>query len=350
MPAYSCSSSSIVKIMIKGLKQLEKYAQTDPSVIKDIDTIKKSLEIYNKDCSTCKGESNSDAKCLQVALTKLYRQMPFNKHSIYPWSNYEWDYSNFIDNNYSAAATGSTTSGSWSSLYKNMDIFFKLFQAYVTAPNPSKRSKAGGTNKYSDYPIYGCRGNNSKSCKVLHKVKTTNKDGVPYKSKFFNKKLDGEYSSSYFVKVGTCPRPDIKDSDKCIKGGYTWITSPIDTALAKLSGGIPDGSCHQGRYMFINNQPGLKIKTLSVGGIPSINLGTMKGFVPSLANDVLSLTPDKLYNAFTGKNVKGHMILQKCPTIVEPFVNLKQQNYTFMVILAILIILFTVLILTRTID
>jgi len=341
MPAYSCSSSHIVKIMTNGLKQLEKYAQSDPSVNKDIDIITKSLEIYNKDCSTCKGETNSDAQCLKVALTKLYRQMPFNKHSIYPWSNYDWDYSNFIDNNYSAAATGSTTSGSWYSLYKNMDIFFKLFQAYVAESNPSKKSKAGGNNKYSD---------NWKSCKVLHKIKTTNKDGAPYKSKFFNKKLDGEYSSSYFVKVGTCPRPDIKDIHKCIKGGYTWIKNPIDTALAKLSGGIPDGSCHQGRYMFINNQPGLKIKTLSMGGTPSVNLGTMKGFVPSLANDVLSLTPDKLYNAFTGKNVKGHMILQKCPTIVEPFVNLKQQNNTFIMIMAVLIILLTLLIIAKTMN
>jgi len=348
MPAYSCKSSTIVKLVIKGLAQLQRRALRDPSLNKDIDIIQRALRIYNKDCSMCKGRANNDINCLKAALTKLYRQMPFNKHTIYPWSNYEWDYSNFIDNNYSASATGSTTSGSWSGLYKNMDIFTKLFKAYITSPNPNKLSKSGGTNKYSDFPIYGCKGNNLKSCIATHRVKNSNKDRVPYRSSFFNKKLDGEFSSSYFVKVGTCPRPDITNHIACISKGHRWIQNSTDRALAKLSGGIPSGSCHQSRYMFINNKPGFNKH--SIKKIGSIKMGKMKGFIPSLANDILSLTPDKLYNAFTGKNVKGHMILQKCPSIKETFTNLKYQNERFILIISMVIIIITLLILMGTLN
>ena len=51
-----------------------------------------------------------------------------------------------------------------------------------------------------------------------------------------------------------------------------------------------------------------------MAGIPSVSLGKLKGYIPGVANDLFSMTPDKLLKAiFSGKSVSGHMIVQKCP-------------------------------------
>merc|ERR1711904_598044 len=113
--------------------------------------LKKGLKTYIEDCSICK-RGNNDFTCLKEASTKLQRQLPFIRDSVYPWKNYDWDYGNFIDNNFSAKATGSSPSGR--AYLKNIWIFLKFLDAYITAANPNNRSRAGGKNKNSDYPIY----------------------------------------------------------------------------------------------------------------------------------------------------------------------------------------------------
>mgnify|MGYP001188115572 CR=1 FL=1 len=314
--------------MKKILADLKQKTPENPSLQKNINDLSKALDIYNRDCILCKKLSNNDQICLNTAIKKLFRQLPFNKHSIYPWTNYEWDYSSYIDNNYSAKATGSSSRGGWSSIYRNNKIYKKLFDAYIRHPNPQRLSNSRGVNKYSDYPIYGCQGNNLNKCRAIHHIKTSNSDSTPYKSNFFNKKLDGEFSSSYFVKVGTCPRKDITNKKDCESKNHKWISN-----TAKSS-----GSCYQNRYMFIDNSPGFKTA--------HSKFKNKKGFIPSLANDIISLTPDKLYNAFTGKNVKGHMKLQKCDSYAENFKNYqnhKNDNSKFMMILSIVIAIITIL-------
>ena len=132
------------------------------------------------------------------------------------------------------APIGSIQSGSaW---IKNIGIFLRFLDAYVTAANPNSKSRAGAKNKNSDYPTYGCQGNARKGCNSWHKVKNRNSQKRPYRDKFFNKNLKGERSSSYFARVGSCPRKDIKNSKKCISKGFTWITDPVDKVFDKITG------------------------------------------------------------------------------------------------------------------
>jgi len=345
MTKVDCDNGEIIVLMKKAISVITPLAKGDPQKYRELKLLKKALNEYLIDCSICK-KGNNDFNCLKESATKLSRQLPFIRNSIYPWVNYDWDYGNFIDNNYSAKATGSSPSGSaW---IKNVGIFLKFLDAYVTAANPNKKSKAGGTNDYSDYPIYGCTGNARKGCNSWHKVKTRKKQQAPYKNAFFKKSLTGERSASYFARVGTCPRKDIKKSKECIDKGFNWVNNPIDKIFDKITGtsGKESGSCHQPRYIYLNNSPGLELKTMKLAGIPSVSLGKLKGYIPSVANDILSMTPDKLMNAFSGKSVKGHMIVQPCPKIKEKFTNLKTQNRQYTEIISLLTIIFVITLIT----
>jgi hypothetical protein len=360
MAKYECDNSDVIKLMKKAIEVVEPLAG-DPQKKKELNLLKMGLKNYLIDCSICK-RGNNDLTCLKEASTKLQRQLPFIRNSIYPWKNYDWDYGNFIDNNFSAKATGSSPSGR--AYMKNMWIFLKFLDAYITAANPNHGSVAGGRNRNSDFPIYGCTGNAKTGCNAWHKVKSRNPQRPPYADRFFNKQLKGEASSSYFAKVGECPRPDITSSKECIKRNFVWKQDMIDAAFDKIAGksAKDSGFCSQPRYIYLNNKPGLELKTLAIKGvkgvpdIPSVSLGKLKGFVPSLANDLLSLTPDKLFKAFSGKNVPGHMIVQPCPRVKAPkkekfsnyynefnFNNIDEQNESFLKLLTYATIFFVLM-------
>jgi hypothetical protein len=458
----------IVKTMTEAaIKNLETGTKSNnPSAKKDLRLLKKALVQYEKDCATCKAKTGSDMTCQKAAIIKFMRQFPFIRDSIYPWKNYEWNYSNFIDNNYSAAATGSSSNN----LSKNYDIFWKLFNAYFNDPNPAPHSEAGkkpgigidnrGNRRVftgTDYPTYGCLGNNKISCDTTHKISYGTEQSPPTNSRFFkNNPLKGEASSSYFIKIGNCPRPDIMNRFKCDKMNFTWINDPGDTSE------LPPGKCYQPKYAYIDNTPGLnttpsldspfpkgkrvklqtrnrklngtygkivknfwirykntykikcnkdnKVRILKPGNIVKYDTGKhptekypftkgtvvkiknmpymyglndttgtvtkyyakasggkysikserngrvlqvppaniksegLKGLLPSVLNDTLSLTPDKLFKAFMGQDVPGHLTVQKCPTEAqlrkksrrEYFTNRKKNSiYSMFIILII---------------
>ena len=292
MKNSNCSSSRIVEIVLLGISELEKVSKKDLSLKKQLRILRKALRDYQYDCNYCKSRANSDQKCMNEALVKLARQMPFIKDSIYPWKNYDWDYGNYIDNNYSAKATGSSSDGR--AYINNSKIFIKLFNAYIFNANPDSKSRAGGKNKSSDYPIYGCQGNNRNNCLVWNYIKNRNRQNAPYRSSFFNKNTSGEHSSSYFIKVGKCARPDINNQKKCLDRNYEWTR--IDDY---------NGMCYQPRYAYLNNKPGLDSK--------------LKGYIPSQINDILSLSPDKLFTAYQGLDIPGYLNVQKCPKFTEQF-------------------------------
>jgi hypothetical protein len=345
MSKIDCDGGDVVILMKKAITVITPLAKSDPQKHSELLIFKKALNEYLIDCSICKKGGN-DFDCLKESLTKLSRQLPFIRNSIYPWVNYDWDYGNFIDNNYSAKATGSSPDGSkW---LKNIGIFLKFLDAYVTAANPNNKSIAGGRDKYSDYPIYGCEGNSKKGCDSRQLVKNRNKQKRPYKSKFFNKSIKGERASSYFARVGSCPRKDIKTSTECINKKFKWVSDPIDKLFDKITGRAAkeSGSCHQPRYIYLNNSPGLELKTMKLGGIPSISLGKLKGYIPSVANDIFSMSPDKLMKAYNGESVNGHMVVQECPVIKEKFTSFKTQNFEYTKIISLLTLIFILSILT----
>lgn len=345
MTRLDCDNGDIIILMKKAIRVIKPLAKSDPQKYKELKMLEKALGEYFIDCSICK-RANNDFDCLKASLTKLSRQLPFVRNSIYPWVNYDWDYGNFIDNNYSAKSTGSSPKGKY--WLKNVGIFLKFLDAYVTAANPNSKSVAGGTDKNSDYPIYGCTGNAQEGCSGWQKVKTRTKQRAPYQDKFFKKSLSGEQAASYFARVGSCPRPDIKNSRACMRKNFNWISDPLDKMFDKITGstGKESGSCHQPRYIYLNNSPGLELKTLKMRGVPSVSLGKLKGYIPSVANDILSMTPDKLMRAFSGKSVDGHMVVQKCPfEVKEKFANIRAYNQSYTQIISMLTIIFITILL-----
>jgi hypothetical protein len=310
MTDIHCDASPIVNMMQSIINRLKMVVRQDSSKNKELNLLQTSLKKYLEDCSICKKEADNDYKCQNMALTKLMRQFPLIRDSIYPWKNYDWDYANFIDNNYSAQATGSSPSGS--AYMKNIGIFMKFLNAYFRDANPNDQSIAGGTDKNSDYPIYGCMGNQEKYCKAFLKVKNKDQQNPPYNDSFFSKNLNGEQASSYYIRVGSCQNSSITNPKECVNKKLEW----------------KDGQCIKPRYAYIDNSSGL------FRNIP------LKGMFPSLTKDILSFTPDKIIKAMSGKSVPGYMDVQECSegfkNILDPkSAEIDDQNMQFLGILSI---------------
>lgn len=221
---------------------------------------------------------------------KLVKDEKYNK-DIYPLNNYNFDFKDYINNKYSPFALGITNEPTMKGLYKGVNQLNKYVDVMIKNPLPNKYDRAG----YTDI-------NNSHS-KILNKlINYKNKnDKLPYKTfkidypeKIYPTK--GEYSTSYFIKIGTCPT-SINNRQQCIKKGYKWISNPKKlTNIQKYFSKIgpqkifainqPDNECIKPQYMYINNRP----------------QGKEKGIVPSIAEDIMNITPEKLSAILNGHN------------------------------------------------
>ena len=279
------------------------------------------------------------------------RKLPFIRGSVQPWQNYDWDYGNYIDNNYSVNATGATKKGSISAIFKNIKAFIKLAKGYLVEPNPADSSYAGKFARDGDIAYYECIGSAidagtgkpindprlRESCRAKHKVKYRTRQKAPTSDQFLKKhKISGDGSSSYYVKIGTCPRPDLKTRSNCEKNGFDWIPNPLDAVMSKMPKIMrtetSSGSCHQPRYAYLDNKPGFTIAGFKA-----------RGLIPALANDFLSLSPDKLTAALQGQSVSGLYSVQPCPNVKETFKNFKSSTNSLIKTILILLVVFSVI-------
>jgi hypothetical protein len=287
------------------MESIPSFCKNDPRHILTRANLKMTLpeEEYNKrikryinDCKIC----GNDANCLAQANTNLSRDK-----SIYPWPNYDWNYSNYVDNNYSAQATGSDANAG---VFKNLSAGVKIAKGYLIDPNPGTKSKPNGNDPWDtrgDFPSYGCTGSNSIGCQKWWNVKKNADTSVPYNDPFFKNRV-GTESSSYYTKIGYCDRPDIKDKNNCTKKGFSWIGD----------------KCYQDRYAYINNESGV---------------GFLRGFIPSMMTDIFSLNPIYINNTYDGLDTPA-MQIQKCPKI-EEFVNIEDNSNIYIGLLFGIILL-----------
>lgn len=156
---------------------------------------------------------------------------------------------------------------------------------------------------------------------------------IPYPDPFFTdprKPLTGKSSSSYFVKVGTCKLPQYKTREECESHQYTWkeaekkpkINVDIgisfvppeeymsEEAIEKLrhppKPTPPPGTCFKDRFAYVNNRPESPLP-----GSPEF-----QGLIPSMVNDFVQISPDRLYQVAMGNNVPG-IQTQTCPEIPD---------------------------------
>lgn len=310
-----------------------------------------ALEAYIKDCSLCKREAYNDYRCQQVALTKLLRNFPYSRGLIYPQRNFDWSYSNYIDNNYSVMATGATKSGTLGGLFANLRAMIKLLNGFLFDANPSSSSVAGGRTRNDDYPYYECttgirdpNGNiitsptEARICRVIQQIKTGDPESPPADTDFLRSQpISGQWASSFYVKSGTCPRPDITNRGDCEGKNFEWLPGSINPNEQDTV-----GSCYQPRYAYIDNR--------SRG--PKIAGRSLDGIVPSIANDFLSITPDKVIAAMMGKSIAGQLIVEQCPQVSAPSKivrvddfrgNQREMHYAFVLSIAMVVLGFFIL-------
>ena len=274
------------------------------------------------------GGTEFSMQCSSAVIEKSFRKMPFMKRLIYPWQNYDWDYSQYVKNYYSPKKLGASGDGSVKALIRDINALFKIIDGLLFDANPNSKSRsADPASQQND--LANCYQTASRvSCFLLNETRSSYlKEKPPYNSSFFNQPLKGKYSSSYFTQIGICPSK-IKNPSECRQKGGNWIANPFHRLPALLRG--PDsqpGNCFLGRYAYIDNSPGL-----SIGQMDSA-----QGMIPSIANDILKLSPDKLMGVAMGNGVPG-MDLQKCEGFLGHNDSIKRPNTNTFFILIIIFI------------
>lgn len=313
-----CKNSDIVKQFKELLSNTDKLPI--PISKKSIEETQKALDKYIIECRKCAQEARNDYRCHEAAITNLQRRTPMFADSIYPWKNYDWNYGNYVSNNYSPERTGATPEGSFSAVFKNGRALVKLVNGILSDPIPNTQSKAGEVSINSDYPNFeSCKDN---TCRVTEEIRTSFQQEPPTKDDFLKKNINGENSSSYYFKVGSCPRPDIKTKTQCENNGYTWTEDITGKTFSKMTGQSYndeiDGNCSQPRYAYIDNTP----KAF-------FNGSNMKGTMPTMINDIATLMPDKVIATLLGNSISDSYVIQQCPkvdNIKEGFQSIKKTN------------------------
>ncbi len=214
------------------------------------------------------------------------------KNSVYPWLNHDYDYQQFVKNNYTPEKMGISPEPCIDVTIKDGIRLPNYIKAAMFDAIPNIHSQAG-------------RDDVDPKNKELKEIRSKYQNFTePYPGfmkeypEYFPHGIQGEFASSYFLHTGYCPTK-ITSKSECDKKGYTWIPNPIKLpeALVKF---FPEaetinnfGGCQKPRYSYVNNQSG------------DIT-GMMKGIVPTIGKNVLDLNPVSFLSIFmTGSSPNG---------------------------------------------
>ena len=198
-------------------------------------------------------------------------------------------------------------------------------------PTPSEQDIAGENDI----------NNVEKQIKNSFKKIKLNTENMPLPYKHFKKDYPekkyptkGKHSSSYFVKIGTCKSNKIKTREKCESQGLKWVpNNPLfDLNIKKFystknkkkhARKLPKGNCFKPKFMYIDN---------SSKGLLNLN-----GMGPSIYNDIIDITPDKLFSVLAGFS-KPKGIIDCKENFLNYSNNTKYIEYIFYFIMTIVIL------------
>jgi hypothetical protein len=310
----------------------------------------KELETDLRNCSNL--PSKWTEWCKDKAKSAWMRRLSWIKDVVYPWNNKDWDYKQFVKNNYDPEdVLGLRRGGNMDELIGNISIIVKQLESLISVANPNDNSVAGisdqpSTNNPRMAQIISLKqqlaelkrnpeGNRNQiealagalNELVRSRAITSKEYGIgiaaegsfqqpPYNDPFFNKPIRGEGSSSYFIQTGFCTTKDNSQQD-CKNKKFIWLGD----------------TCYKPKFIYINNSPGFKIGRLR----------GLKGLVPSMVNDISQITPDSLLGILQGYSVPG-VDIQQCDT--ENFIdygNSNKNRYNLLMgiaIIAIIVLIF----------
>tara|TARA_Y100000590_G_scaffold467683_1_gene647443 strand:+ start:1 stop:894 length:894 start_codon:yes stop_codon:yes gene_type:complete len=239
----------------------------------------------------CKGDVTCEIENAQLKL----RNSSLLKGSVYPWRNNDFKYVNYVKNKYDPVMAKLSTGTKISDTFNNINLMVDdLAPALITDAMPNSKSKASVSGSNSD--LINCSGkNNTPACKTMQEIqKSYLKQAVPYKNfekdikqagfPSLSKAINGRNSSSYFLKVGSCPLPKLKSRVDCFAADtkYNW------------TGSVIKGECSKPKFAYVNNTPGY--------------MG-LDGMIPTLGKDILELSPDKFISVLMGGSVDGFKVI-----------------------------------------
>jgi len=249
------SSDKKGKEYTHDISSSDKKTPDDKGDCKPNDTREKCLE-YELDMNRCREAGGElEYECVSLVKERLKRKSEPYLHDVYPWRNYDWSYSRFVDNNYNTRETGATRDGSVSGMWDNIKALGKLAKGFALDNNPNSDSIA------TDSDLLLCdriQERNRKGCEVINDVRRSYRSQPnPIKTSFGEKDMGGRNSSSFYFKFGTCKTKD--NEERCKEKGYEYMS----------------GTCYRPRYHYVNNR-------------------ALLGNAPSVAKEMVDLHPINL--------------------------------------------------------
>ena len=269
-----------------------------------------NLQKMFTEIQTCFIEGTYGIQCAAEITQKYIRKLDFMKKLIYPWRNYDWEYTEFVKKNYNPQKLQVSGDGTVTAIIRDVDALLKIIEGLLFDANPDDVSSASNPASSKNDLVDCLNQSGGLSCRILNAAKMSYlSQKAPYKNSFFNKPLEGKYSSSYYVQVGMCPS-NITDQTECENKGYQWTGNPLSKLPGLLKGPTTkSGSCFKGKYAYIDNKPGYPI-----GNIKDLN-----GLIPSIANNMVSINPENIMATAMGINTPS-VSVQDCN---ESFTNRK---------------------------
>lgn len=117
-------------------------------IFEENDEIDNLYDQFKSDYSQC-CDVNSKYRnnCKRTVKQSYYRRLPGIASLVYPWKNYDFNYSNVLNKQINMKAIGASSSGSMSGMLKNTNAATKIFKSAMLSPIPNKGSIANVTDK-----------------------------------------------------------------------------------------------------------------------------------------------------------------------------------------------------------
>jgi len=243
----------------------------------------------------------------------------------YPLNNYNYNYKNYIDKNYSLEAKGISNQPTFGTFRHNVKKLVDYGDALMLDPIPASNSIAGITDI------------DPNDKKAVSQAQLGFQQGQPY-SKFRQEypekyyPTNGIYSSSYFVQSGFCPVQSAKTEAQCKSRdpNYIWMNNTVklpnvvSNFLKQKNNPLTNnnqtdrqsiennsGTCYKPRYSYINN---------------ANDSNVFQGLVPGIMNDIIDLNPATFLRTMDGNPVPGSSMdspprFELLPCISETFQN-----------------------------